>query len=1179
LQFVSTIQDNCAIKLHSINCISSTMRRIALFLALFVATSNLFAQSVSSRFSARERGWVTFGIDGGLAYQTADVRTTFDGWGAGMTLGKNLAYRPGGLLSFDIRGRGLFTRSYGTDWRSSTGIQRNQALNGNYNPNANYVLDLSNPLDSSFVFSNYRTGMGELGLEGVLTFNRLRERTGVVFSLFGGIGLDLYRTRINQLDANGQRYNYLGIDRSNGRAAVLADLESLRDNSYESRADGLADSGIGAGLMPGAGFELGYQVAPRFVIGIGHKITFSRTDILDGQRWDNNNDPTVGNDWAHYTNLHLRWDIQRSRRMRGPDVEITDPANSPFISPDPSYFVRARVRHVNSAVDIRVTVNGSPRDFLFKNENLGCNVRLQPGRNEIRVRADNPAGSDEETVIIVWEDRTTFPPTAPPSTPPPGRREPTVRITDPGRSMDTDRDNIYLRAQVQNVNSSRDVRVTVNGTDVRATLAEGVEASVPLVVGRNVIRVDVQNSDGRASDEVVVTRTQRNEPPAPTGRKPVIALTQPRNGSATTPDASYDVKASIDGVDRKEDITYLLNGRESTDFNYDTRSRIFVATVRLDLRNEADVTIKARNRYGDDEASAVIRRSTTNTPPQPANNRPEVTITNPDNGEEVTRTSQGFTAKTRYVSNRNEVSVVLNGSPVRDFDFNDKSNQVTGSVTPREGDNTLTVRVQTAGGSAESTVRFKYRKPLDKPTVTIADPANNSETDRDEITWRATTTNVTAKSEITAQLNGSNIDLDYNSLRGVASGRLRPRDGDNTLTVKVQNSAGSAESTVRFRLKKQQAAPPQVTISSPANGSEARLRETDLQAKVTNVADKSGITVQVNGRAITNFDYAPTSGTVTARVPLNTGDNSIRVAASNASGSDEATVRVRFNDKKPPTVSIVAPRNKSKLEEAAVTLKATVSNVTAAQQVSVTLNGAAVGGVTYSNNEVTVPLTLQSGTNAIVVKVTTPDGTASDESRVVYTPVVVAKPTVVFTTPGKISKPVSTAPYTYKANVKGVSGASDIKVMHNGQAIQKVSYNAKTGEVSFAVTLAPGKNTARIEATNASGTTGTDATVTYNAPAPAAAEPTINEFTASVPTINPMNPNTGRSSVNATLRNVTSRSQISLKVNNTAITNFDYVEATGKLTAVANLQKGSNTITLTLTTEGGTTTETRTVQF
>ena len=107
------------------------------------------------------------------------------------------------MFSFDLRGRGLFTRSYGADAVRSYGLGKIEALNGGYLASLNYDVDQTAPNDSSFVYHNYRHSMGELGVEGVLTFNRLRERTGVVFALFGGIGLDFYRTRTDQL-ANGQ---------------------------------------------------------------------------------------------------------------------------------------------------------------------------------------------------------------------------------------------------------------------------------------------------------------------------------------------------------------------------------------------------------------------------------------------------------------------------------------------------------------------------------------------------------------------------------------------------------------------------------------------------------------------------------------------------------------------------------------------------------------------------------------------------------------------------------------------------------------------------------------------------------------------------------------------------------------------------------------------------------------
>jgi large repetitive protein len=1154
------------------------MRRLLLFGCLLLLGSALLAQH-ATHFSARERGWVTFGIDGGLAYQTSDVRTTFDGWGAGLTLGKNLAYRPGGLLSFDLRGRLLFTRSYGRDWRRSTGLANNLALNGSTSPTRNYLIDLSSPLDSSFVYANHRTGMGELGLEGVLTFNRLRERTGVVFSLFGGIGLNVFRTRIDQLDANNQRYNYLNVS-TNGRANALANLSALRDGTYESRGDGLTADGIAARFMPGAGVELGYQVAPRFVIGVGHKITFSRTDILDGQRWTNDNEATLRNDWAHYTNLHFRWDIARRKRtQRPPEIEITDPSTNPYIANEPSHFVRARIRHVRSAADVRCYVNGQPAEVMLRDESFGSRVRLMPGRNEIRITASNLAGSDEASTIIIWEDRRNPgpPPTVPPSGP--ARREPIVRITDPGRSIETERDNIYLRAGVENVRNERDIRVLVNGREARFTLAEGVEANIPLEVGRNTIRVEAQNSDGRASDEVVVTRTRTTNPTPPptTGRKPDITLTQPRGGSANTSDNSYVVKATIDHIDSRDQVTLTVNGRTSTDFSYNRGA--FETTVPLTLSNEATVTIRARNRQGEDEVSATIRRNGNVEPAPPTVRKPDVSISTPADNSESTVESVNFKATTRNVDNRSELRVTLNGTTVSDFDFNDKMGVVSGKIKLREGDNTLTVRATNGGGTDEATVRVRYRRVIEKPSVSISDPTNGTETDRDELAYRASTRNVSGRSEVSVLLNSTPLpDFEYNSVSGIVSGKMRPREGDNTLTIRVSNAGGSDEQTVRFRYRKPMSAKPTVSIVSPGNGSESSTPEADLRANVTNVTDRANVTVQINGRAITNFDFNPRSGQVSARVSLANGDNNLRVSASNAAGSAEASTKVRFAPKRPPTVTINTPADKSKLSDPNVTLNAKLTNVFSEKNVTVLLNNQPITNFNFDRSgTVTASLTLASGANAITVRAETPDGSATQTVNVSYASAV-AKPTVSFTQPGKLSKPVSEASYTFKAKVSGITEASGIRATVNGTVIKNPTFNAKTGEVAFVATLKEGRNTARVEATNTAGTSSADAQVTYT-PKASQPAPVIESMSASTPTGNPMNPAQGRSSVLAKVKNVTDRNQISLTVNGTAVTNFDFVVATGNLSSVVSLTKGSNTIVLTVTTPGGTVSETRKVDF
>lgn len=1147
------------------------MRLTLSILFSFLAIS-LFAQQINSRFTDRRRGWTTFGIDGGWAYQSSDVRTTFEGWGAGMTLGKNLFYRPGGALSFDIRGRALFTRSYGRDWQPVFDIQNNEALNGSYKPSIDYLLDKSSPLDSSFVFANHRTGMGELGVEGVLTFNRLRERTGIVFSLFGGVGVDLYRTRIDQANEFGEIYDYLSVNRSNGKANTLAALDQLRDGKYETRADGSTNAGLRAGIMPGAGFELGYQLTRRFVFGVGHKTTFSRTDVLDGQRWYDNG--IAQNDWAHYTNFFMRWDLVRRERnrYRAPEINFTEPNRTPYIADDQSYFIRADIKNVNYSADIRCYLNGEMRAFDFRNGKLGSSIRLEPGRNEFRIEASNPAGRDAETVVIMWEDRRLPPPPPPPSSAPP----PVVRITNPSFSpFQTTSPDMYFRAQVDNVRDKRDVKMFVNGAeDNRFTLAEGLEASLRLREGRNVVRVEAVTPAGRASDEVVIEvgTNVTPPPPPPSGRRPQVTITQPSSSVASTNENTYTFRGKVANVDSRDNVFLFLNGQSVRDFDYSPRSGDVSATLDLGP-NDNKVILRGRNSAGEDEATATInRKSVINNPPR----KPEVAITYPSNGEGFDRPGITFSATTRNVLSRSEIVVVFNGSTFNNFDFDESRQAISGNLSLRTGENTLTVRVTNSAGSNESSIRITYRQAEPKPIVQITSPANGSEFNVATADLRATLTNVPNRSGITLNINGKNISIfDYNDRTGQLTATLTLTEGDNSITVKATNNAGSSEASVRVKYNKPQPKPV-VQVIAPTNGQEFKEPANDLRATVSNVAAKSDINVYLNGRPVPAFDFVERSGQVSAKLTLAEGENTIRVTARNSAGSDEKTVKVRLIVAKKPTVDIITPEDRTRVTIPRINLTAKATNVFSDKNVTIRLNSKTVTPFTLDRSgSIAATLTLVEGQNNISVKVTTPDGVAEDVVTVVYAPPVIDKPTITFLQPGAKNSPVGRSGYQWKAKITGVTSMTDIQVLFNGKGkLRGITFDPKSGELTYPSTLVAGKNTLSIEAKNAGGTASASAEVQYNAPSNGPL-PEVKIRSASEPTIDPLHPNVAKTSVVADLKNVTDKSQITPTVNGTAITNFNFNSTSGLLTFAATLQHGLNKIVVKVKTPAGEASDTK----
>lgn len=152
------------------------------------------------------------------------------------------------------------------------------------------------------VYYNYQTRLQDLGLQGIVTLNNIRfhkQKTGIVIYGGGGIGVTAFKTMVNALDANGNNYVPLfsTLDAKYGsgtykqRKDILKDLRAGMDKTYETdgEAEGsrrpilgkdktLKPSGT---VLAGIAFKLGKRVN----LAIEDRWTFVKTDLLDGQRW------------------------------------------------------------------------------------------------------------------------------------------------------------------------------------------------------------------------------------------------------------------------------------------------------------------------------------------------------------------------------------------------------------------------------------------------------------------------------------------------------------------------------------------------------------------------------------------------------------------------------------------------------------------------------------------------------------------------------------------------------------------------------------------------------------------------------------------------------------------------------------------------------------------------------
>ncbi len=1047
------------------------IRNLWILSMVLFSTSNLIAQEIRST-SERKQGYYTLGLNTGFSYLSSDVKNVYDGYGVGLTLAKNIYYQPGAPFAFDVRGRLLYDESYGLDFERSYGIENNDALNGT--GKLDYTIESG---ESGFVFDNFHTRMAELGAEGVIHFNRLRERTRFDLSLYGGIGLDWYKVKTDQANSNGN-YPYAEIDTDAKRSTIRTQLKNnILDGVYETNAHDFKNGGK-LGLMPGVGFDLEYNLTKRFSIGVGHKVTFPRNDNLDGQLWNNDNSVSDNNDLHHYTNLDLRWILSpRQKKLKEPIIDVIKPNTSPYTSNYCDGDVRATIKYIRNAADVDFKVNGKPTAYDFRGENFTANFPLRPGKNVIDIFAQNEAGVDRETVVIYCEEEST--------PPPPVVFDPTVKITRPSYDdYKTNEPSFDVKAAIENIERKSEIEFMVNGyrKDFDFNPRTGrLDSRIDLRKGRNEVKINVRNSTGRDSDSCTIILEYKDI------NYPTVNIKSPSANPYETTGSRVNVSALTKYVDRKSDIDFIVNGRTTSDFNFNNSREKIEATVYLEEgRNTIKIRVENDNGKAEDQTTVIYVTEQIDdvieedNEPDNSGLKPVVEITRPtaasSNTSESSATIKAFVRK---VDSKNDIRFTLNGSPFN-FTYNRASQIVMATVPLREGRNTVRITGENRYGNAADDAIIRRLSEVGniakKPNVDITRPNNNATTTNKNATVKAKVKEVSGKEEIKLTLNGNNIsNFSYNRLTRELSANVTLKSGGNTIKVVATNDGGSDSDQVKVTLKTVTVKKPVVSITSPRNNSTSSKNTFSLKSTVKHVSSKSDVRVTLNGKNISSFNYS--NGNVTATLTLKPGKNTIKVRGSNVAGSDEKTTIVTFSaPKQKPIITIVAPRGTS-VKKPKVSLQAKVAHVKSKRDIIMTVNGKPYSAFSYSASTkmLTTSLTLKEGKNNIVITATNEAGKAVKNLTLKYTSTSIStakKPVITINSIGQpTADPFNPGPLksTILATVKFVKKKSAITLRVNGQNVSNFTFDTKSGQLQHTFEIKDGTNSIRIEATNSAG--------------------------------------------------------------------------------------------------------------
>ncbi len=482
---------------------------------------------------------------------------------------------------------------------------------------------------------------------------------------------------------------------------------------------------------------------------------------------------------------------------------------------------------------------------------------------------------------------------------------------------------------------------------------------------------------------------------------------------------------------------------------------------------------------------------------------PVLTITGPADNLVTESTSVTVTG---YA---NEGTVLVNGQNVT---YYYESDDFYKSVSLAPGKNTITIKATDAAGNQTVVTRT-----VTSVIASVSAPVNNLLTNQGTVT-------VTGKAPVDAvvTVNGEAVTVDAT---GTYSKIITLTPGSNTITVVGTDKNGV--STTVTRVVNYDNVAPVLTITGPADN----LVTESTSVTVTGYANEG--TVLVNGQ---NVQYGYESDDFYKSVSLAPGKNTITIKATDGAGNQTVKTLTVTS----VVASVSAPTNNLLTNQGTVTVtgKAPVDAVVTVNGVAVTVD--ATG--TYSKI-----ITLTPGSNTITVVGTDKNGVSTTVTRVVNYDNVAP----VLTITGPADNLV-----TESTSVTVTGYANEGTVLVNGQNVQ---YGYESDDFYKSVSLAPGKNTITIKATDGAGNQ-TVKTLTVTSVVASVSAPTnnlvTNQGTVTV---------TGKAPVDAVVT-----------VNGEAVT----VDATGTYSKIITLAPGNNTITVVGTDNNGvSTTVTRVVNY
>jgi len=269
-----------------------------------------------AKYSAKPKSMWELGINAGSSFVAGDVDAKAPaGYGFGLHVRKSINY----TLSW--RFEALYTVSEGFDPRSFNFLEDERTYQQNINDEPQLVGYTDESTAADNIHRNYKSEILDFSAEFILNMgNVLFHNASNKWNLYGilGIGVNLPKTYVDLLDANGQLYDFSGVTEgldlttNDGRNQARKNLKELLDGDFETPGGVentvlTVEGGDKKTVIPhvtiGAG--LSRKLSKRMNLSLEHRVLLTDSDLYDGFEVQNASSTSSSNDLPNYTSLRL----------------------------------------------------------------------------------------------------------------------------------------------------------------------------------------------------------------------------------------------------------------------------------------------------------------------------------------------------------------------------------------------------------------------------------------------------------------------------------------------------------------------------------------------------------------------------------------------------------------------------------------------------------------------------------------------------------------------------------------------------------------------------------------------------------------------------------------------------------------------------------------------------------